>query len=171
MTFQSPIRQQDASIQIDSGRHPIFLITNDLNIEDDEVRTIYRQRWGVEVFFRTVKQSAQRRKLSCLTPENVRTELQWTLLGLWAALFLGQESFRENKLPRETMCPVKVLRALTRVLQSLRDLATDCPPLRELLAAAQKADESARTRPKHNRHYPRKKRLAKKLLPRNRYPT
>lgn len=170
-------------IKIHTGKHPIFLITNDLEIDDAEVRTIYRERWGVEVFFRTVKQSAQRRKLNCQTPENVQTELQWTLLGLWAALFLGQEAFRENKLPRENLSPVKVLRALTRVLQSIRDLATACPPLRELLVTAQKADESSRTRPKHNRHYPRKKRhqpagppllknattaqkrLAKKLLP------
>lgn len=170
-------------IQIHTGKHPIYLITNDLEIEDDEVRTIYRQRWGIEVFFRTVKQSAQRRKLNCLTPENVRTELQWTLLGLWAALFLGQESFRENKLPRVTLSPIKVLRALSRVLSSLRDLATACPPLRELLQQAQNANESTRTTPKHNRHYPRKKRhqpagppilktataaqkkLAKKLLP------
>ena len=145
-------------IKIHTGKHPIFLITNDLEIDDAEVRTIYRERWGVEVFFRTVKQSAQRRKLNCQTPENVQTELQWTLLGLWAALFLGQEAFRENKHPRENLSQVKVLRALTRVLQSIRDLATDCPPLRELLVTAQKADESSRTRPKHNRHYPRKKR-------------
>ena len=64
-----------------------------------------------------------------------------------------------------------------------RDQATACPTLRELLLAAQKADESSRTRPKHTRPYPRKKRhkpasppilktataaqkrLAKKLLP------
>ena len=68
-------------ITIHTGKHPIYLVTNDLEIEDEEVRTIYRQRWGIEVFFRTVKQSAQRRQLSCLTPQNVLTELQWTLLG------------------------------------------------------------------------------------------
>ena len=170
-------------ITIHNGKHPIYLITNDLEIEDEEVRTIYRQRWGIEDFFRTVKQSAQRRKLSCLTPTNVLTELQWTLLGLWAALFLGQESFRAGQLPRERLSPVKILRALSRVLHSLRDQATTCPPLRELLQTALKADESTRDSPKHNRHYPHKKRhqpagppilksatpaqkrLAKKLLP------
>lgn len=169
-------------ITIHNGKHPIYLITNDLEIDDDEVRTIYRQRWGIEVFFRTVKQSAQRRKLSCLTPANLLIELAWTLLGLWAALHLGHEAFREGKLPRESLSPIKVLRALSRTLHAIRDQATACPTLRELLLAAQKADEASRTSRKHTRPYPRKKqhqpagppilksataaqkRLAKKLL-------
>ncbi len=145
-------------ITVHNGKHPIYLITNDMEITDEEVGAIYRQRWGIEVFFRTVKQSAQRRKLACLTPENVQTELQWTLLGLWAALFLGHDAFREGKPPRQRLSPIKVLRAIQRVLLALRDQATATPSLKTLLEQALNPDESHRTTPKHSRHYPRKKR-------------
>jgi Transposase DDE domain len=147
-------------IALHDGRHPVYLVTNDLDLSESEASEIYRQRWGIEVFFRTVKQSAQRRKLTCLTPRNVRTELQWTLLGLWAALFLGRQSLHQNQTPIHRLSPIKVLRALTRTLLAIRDLATAAPPLRELLTQSLRADESTRASPKNSRDYPRKKQYA-----------
>lgn len=144
-------------ITLHDGRHPVYLVTNDLDLSESEASEIYRQRWGIEVFFRTVKQSAQRRKLTCLTPQNVRTELQWTLLGLWAALFLGRHQLHQTQTPLHHLSPIKVLRALTRTLLAVRDLATAAPPLRELLAQSLCTNESTRASPKTNRNYPGKK--------------
>jgi Transposase DDE domain len=144
-------------ITLHDGRHPVYLVTNDLDLSESEASEIYRQRWGIEVFFRTVKQSAQRRKLTCLTPQNVQTELQWTLLGVWAALFLGRHQLHQNQTPIHHLSPIKVLRALTRTLLAVRDLATAAPPLNELLTQALRTDESTRASPKNSRNYPRKK--------------
>lgn len=144
-------------ITLHEGRHLVYLVTNDLELSESQASEIYRQRWGIEVFFRTVKQSAQRRKLTCQSPQNVRTELQWTLLGLWAALFLGRHALHQNQAPIHHLSPIKVLRALTRILLAVRDLATAAPPLRELLKQALRTDESTRASPKTSRDYPRKK--------------
>ncbi len=144
-------------ITLHDGRHPVYLVTNDLDLSESAASEIYRQRWGIEVYFRTLKQSAQRRKLTCLTPQNVQTELQWTLLGVWAALFLGRHQLHQNQTPLHHLSPIKVLRALTRTLLAVRDLATAAPPLRDLLSQSLRTDESTRASPKTSRNYPRKK--------------
>ena len=154
--FQPPLVLK--LITLHNGKHPVFLVTNDLDLSESEASEIYRQRWGIEVFFRTVKQSAQRRKLTCLAPQNVQTELQWTLLGLWAALFLGRHQLHQNQSPSQHLSPIQVLRALTRILLAVRDSATAVPPLRELLSQAIRIPESSRASPKTSRDYPRKKR-------------
>jgi lauroyl/myristoyl acyltransferase len=40
-------------------------------------------RWGVEVFFRSLKQTLEKRRMLSRTPEAARCELTWALLGLW----------------------------------------------------------------------------------------
>lgn len=52
-------------IMLHDGKHPVCLVTNDLALRESEASEMSRQRWGIEVCFRTVKQSAQRRKLTC----------------------------------------------------------------------------------------------------------
>ena len=43
---------------------------------------LYRARWGVEVNFRTLKQTLGRRKMRCAAPAQAKLELHATLLGL-----------------------------------------------------------------------------------------
>ena len=44
---------------------------------------LYEMRWGVEVFYRTTKQTLQKRKMLSRTPEAARCELTWAPLGVW----------------------------------------------------------------------------------------
>ena len=69
-----------------SSRHPVYLLTDVRSSAALSVRQagiFYRLRWGVEVFFRSLKQTLQRRKLLSRTPKTARCELGMTLLGLW----------------------------------------------------------------------------------------
>ena len=83
--------------------------------------------------------------------------MQWTLLGVWAALFLGRHQLHQNQTPIHPLSPIKILRALARTLLAVRDRATAAPPLRDLLLQSLRSDESTRASPKTSRNYPRQK--------------
>jgi hypothetical protein len=49
-------------------------------------------RWGVEVFYRSLKQKLQRRKMLSASPARARVELHWAVLGLWLAGLLAVDA-------------------------------------------------------------------------------
>jgi hypothetical protein len=68
------------------GRRKIFALTNVLNerqLTAAQAIRIYKERWGIEVQFRTLKQTFGRSKLYSRTPERAYQELEWSLIGLW----------------------------------------------------------------------------------------
>lgn len=144
-------------IQIHTGKKAIYLVTNELDMDDELACQLYSERWGIETFFRTVKQTCERAKLHCHRPENVLTELNWTLLGIWYALFTGKQTLVNEGLPPSKVCPVKVVRAFSKVVASISKAAEPTPLLRVELKKAVLAEESARTSSKASRKFPRKK--------------
>jgi hypothetical protein len=69
-----------------------FLITDVTDPRDlsrSMASELYRRRWGLEVAFRSLKQTLQRRKLRSCTPVHARIELAWSVLGLWTLMLLG----------------------------------------------------------------------------------
>lgn len=144
-------------LEVRTGRHSMWLVTNEFNLSDAQLRDLYKARWGIEVFFRTVKQNCRRAQLLCRTPENVRTELNWTLLGIWAALFVGKTVFRENGQSIGRLSPIRVMDAFAETLHAVARRQADSPLLTELLLDACKQDESKRTTSKQSHDYPCKK--------------
>ena len=148
-----PIPLRLISVRFSKSR-TIWLLTNEFDLDHRRAKELYAARWGIEVFFRTVKQNCGKAKLLCRTPEHVRAELQWMLLGTWAALFVARLSFRARRQRVELLSPVQVLDAFAAALLraggggSLEDLD---------LAECRNADESQRTTSKASRRYPRKK--------------
>lgn len=140
-----------------NGRHPIYLVTNELEMTEELASELYKGRWGVEVFFRSIKQSCQRSKLCCGVPANVQSELHWTLLGIWSALFLGSETLVDQGVRPDRLSPVKVMRAFTQTISAIHVNGAATALLSDLLAHAQIADESGRNSSKTSRQYPRKK--------------
>lgn len=64
---------------------PVHLITNVLDrtrMNQRKAGLLYRLRWGIEVGFRTLKQTLERRKMRSAAPAQARMELDWCLLGL-----------------------------------------------------------------------------------------
>jgi hypothetical protein len=62
----------------------MYLLTNlpaeQLSYKQSAV--LYEMRWGVEVFYRSLKQTLERRKMLSCAPKQACSELSWTLVGL-----------------------------------------------------------------------------------------
>jgi hypothetical protein len=73
-------------VRLQSERGDVFLLTNVLNprlLSDALASRLYTLRWGIELQFRTLKQTFGRRTLRSRTPDRAYAELEWSLLGLW----------------------------------------------------------------------------------------
>ena len=92
-------------LQVRVGRRVMHLLTNVLDeraLGDAEAVQCYQMRWGIELQFRTVKQTFGRRKLRSRTPERAYAELNWSLVGLWLIqLFAVKEQIEIGAIPGE----------------------------------------------------------------------
>lgn len=73
-------------VELHSGRRRVALLTNLLDeaaLSDDEILSLYRKRWTIEVMYRSLKQTLGKRTLRAETPETARCELDWAMAGLW----------------------------------------------------------------------------------------
>lgn len=73
-------------VVVHDGRKPVYLLTNvleDSALSDAQVGTMYRRRWGIEVFYRSLKRTMEKHKLHSTSPAHARVELDWALAGLW----------------------------------------------------------------------------------------
>src|SRR5262249_20783778 len=60
---------------------------------DAAVRRMYKRRWGIEVLFRSIKQTMQLRKARSWTPQASVQELHWGMIGVWV---LGLMALKEQ---------------------------------------------------------------------------
>jgi hypothetical protein len=146
-------------IVLPHGKQDVYLLTDVLDparLTDEEAATLFGMRWGEEVFFRSYKQTLQRRKLLSRTPATCLAEARWTLLGLW---LLGLMT--ASRLVSEGTDPLAFSGAKARdaVRQALRGGRGRRGP-RSLGAALRAAvkDGYVRHGSKAARNYPRKKR-------------
>lgn len=73
-------------VELYDGRKPVFLLTSvmdDTAMSDPQAGALYRMRWGVEVFYRSLKQTLARRKMHSAAPRQAKCELSWAVMGLW----------------------------------------------------------------------------------------
>jgi len=70
----------------------VYLVTDVMDPRQLPARTaseLYRRRWGVEVAFRTLKQTLSRRAVRSGTAAHARMELDWAVAGLWILCLTG----------------------------------------------------------------------------------
>jgi DDE family transposase len=146
-------------IVIHDGKHPMYLLT-DLSksqLSDRQAATIYRARWGIEVFFRTFKQTFGCRKLRSRSAANAKLELDWCLLGLWCMCLLGQRELEKNGADPTRLSAAATIKTFQDTLHDYRVR----PESREesLWAKLRLAllDDYQRKSSKTSRNYPRKK--------------
>jgi hypothetical protein len=145
-------------IWIHDGRQPLCLVTN---LEEEELsmtsaREVYRRRWGIEVFFRTLKQTFERRKLRSKGASNAPLELEWSLVSLWGMSLIGEECIQRSGLSIGRASPVKMLKSFAEAIRYYRVVLEGREE--ELLVRLQRAigDDYERSSAKTNREYPRK---------------
>lgn len=93
-------------LEFQGPRGKVYLVTNILSereLSAKQARELYRLRWGVELQFRTLKQTFSRSKLRSRTAENALVELDWSLVGLWLIqLYAVQEQIKLDSPPEQS---------------------------------------------------------------------
>ena len=138
------------------GKHPVYLLTSvaKRRLSDAQVIEVYRRRWGIELYFRHLKQTFQRRKLRSASPANARVELEWSLVGLWCLGLYAQVQLAKHGVDPHQLSTAQALRAFRRTLRDYLHPVGN-RPLALLLRRAIR-DQYPR-RNKTSRDYPRKK--------------
>ena len=144
-------------VKVTDGTKTIYLVTNTKSCEvsDSEAGEIYRRRWGIEVFFRTFKQTFDKRKLKCTGAVNVALELEWSLIGLWVMCLYGKSSI-EKSYEISRLSPAKAIRAFVKTCREYRNDPKDASSSLANLLGASLTDDYVRQSEKTNREYPRK---------------
>jgi len=143
LTFQGP-------------RGKVYLVTNILSNRDLSARQagqLYRLRWGVELQFRTFKQTFRRSKLRSRTADNALVELHWSLVGLsLVQLFAVKEQIKVDSPPEHSSVAL-ALSAIQDAMRNWSRMTSDPAALARQLRAARK-DTYQRTRKKQGRYRP-----------------
>jgi len=134
----------------------MYLLTN----HDQETLSIekaaffYEMRWGIEVFFRSLKQTLSRRKMLSRAPSQALAELSWAMIGLQLLGLLSVKQIINKDLDPLSWSVALSLRA---VRESMRNIANKKQTnLLKKLSACVK-DNYKRKSSKKARNWPHKK--------------
>lgn len=142
----------------DNGKHPVYLVTSVLSkrqLTDHEVLRLYARRWGVELFYRHLKQTFRRRKLLSTSAGNARVEIAWSLVGLWAMALYALVEATKQAIPVHRLSFAQLLLAFRRTLRDYLHPTEQRQRLCERLRQA--IIDPYKRKNKTSRHYPRKK--------------
>jgi len=146
-------------IVLRDGKKTMHLLTSVLErsrLSDRTAAALYRRRWGLELYYRSLKQTLNRRKLLSDCPEHAHVELDWNMVGLWVLGLMAVESLiASGRDPARG----SVAGALRSVREATSRLGERCGrgALRRMLALAVQ-DEYERHGSKASRHQKNKKR-------------
>ena len=104
----------------DARNNNLYLVTNVLDkssLSDRQAGDLYRQRWGIEVQFRSLKQTFGRTKLRAGTPEAAKVELEWSLVALWMLQLLALKEQTKTCEPDEKTSIAHVLRIVRHMMR------------------------------------------------------
>ena len=144
-------------IVVHRGGKKMFLLTN-LDEEKLCLRQaafFYEMRWGVEVFFRSLKHTLARRKMLSHAPRQAKAELAWTMIGLQ---LLGLMSVEQIIHADKDPLSWSVAMSLRAVRQTMLDRKPSrrCGNLFGVLSMCVKDDYTRKSR-KRARNWPHKK--------------
>ena len=80
---QPPLRLR--LVVLRDGKVPVYLVTNVMEVSrlsEQDALVFYAMRWGLELWFRSMKQTMGKRKLRSCAPEQALLELSWAAVGL-----------------------------------------------------------------------------------------
>lgn len=146
-------------IEMHDGQQSVYLVTNltKSELSDRQAAEIYTNRWGIELYFRTFKQTFGRRQLRSHSAANADLEADWSLLALWCLCLLGQRELVDSGQNPKRLSPAAAIQA---VQQTLTDYRLRPERAAESLWAQLRTallDDYQRASAKTSRNYPRKK--------------
>lgn len=144
----------------DERKQPVYLVTNVLDcaeLSDKLAAEIYRARWGVEVEYRTLKQTLEHHTLHSRTPETCYLELAWYVFGMWLLQLLTAREVRAAGGDTRRISSAGARNCVRRAMRNHRPRASSRCTLREALGSSV-VDAYQRRGNKASRGYPRQKR-------------
>lgn len=141
------------------GRAHVYLVTSVLDqqaLTDWQAGEIYRRRWGIELQFRSLKQTYGRGKLRARTPDIAEVELHWSLLGLALLQLLALKEQSVIGEPPEKTSVATVLRIIREIIAQPSEPRSSRATLFRRLRRAT-TDSYKRRSSKKSRNYPRRK--------------
>lgn len=146
-------------LEFQGPRGKIYLVTNVLSEDElslEQAGQLYRLRWGVELQFRSFKQTFRRSKLRSRTAENALVELHWSLVGLsLVQLFAVKEQIKVGSPPAQSSVAL-ALSAIQGAMRHWSQTINDPKSLVRRLRDATK-DPYRRTGSKRARYRPHTK--------------
>jgi Transposase DDE domain len=139
-----------------NGRKFIYLVTTVLDersLSGRVAEELYRQRWGIEVQFRSLKQTFGRCKLRSHNPDRALVEMEWSLLGLTVIQLWAITEQRKAGLLPEQLSVAQAIRAVRQCLDELGEHPKPAKGLRALLRQAT-LDDYERSSNKQARYKP-----------------
>jgi hypothetical protein len=145
-------------LKFKSSRGDVFVVTSVLSSKDltaSQASRLYRLRWGIELQFRTLKQTFGRTKLRSRTAESAVIELEWSLFGLWMIqLFAIKEQIAIDLSPED--CSVSLaIGVIQRAMHAWSEASGDGNEALAVRFRAATKDRYRRTRSKAARHRPK----------------
>lgn len=140
-------------------KQKIYLLTNVFDpkkLSDEEAGVLYEMRWGIEVFYRSYKQTLCRHRLLSRTPATCLAECSWTMLGLWLLGLLTVTRIVTKKLDPLSWSVALARNAVRRAMRAGIRGNEGHRLFRDLASAVK--DRYKRRGPKAARDYPHKKR-------------
>ena len=107
-------------ITLRDGRNKVIHLLSDLletqTLSDSQASGLYRLRWGIEVLYRSLKQTLGKRRMVCRNPDHAAAELDWAMVSLWGLSLLTSEELSDS--PPAQLSIAKALRPVRRVIRS-----------------------------------------------------
>jgi hypothetical protein len=141
------------------GRSDVFLVTSIISataLTAAQASIIYRSRWGIELQFRSLKQTYGRTKLRSRTPEHAEIELHWSLVGLALLQLLALKEQSCAGAPPGKTSIAEVLRVVRSLIAEPSAPRSARDALHQRLRRAT-TDTYQRRGKKKSRNYPRRK--------------
>lgn len=153
-----PLKLRRICFSSSGGGLPVVLITNILDehvLSDVDAQVIYKSRWGIEVYFRDLKQTMDFATIHSRTPATSLNEQNWRLLSFWMLqrIFVTHQ-IAAGQNPRR-FSAARARREIRDVLQLLQQNRRG-PSLHTRCLRSQ-TDTYQRKGPKTTRQWPRKK--------------
>lgn len=172
-----PLRLRLVKVKV--GKTTMWMLTSVLdrkNLPSKKIIKYYKMRWGVEVEYRGLKQTVDKRILRCRSSNRIYVELDWSIRAMaFAELIALHEQIPENNASQaqpeqnydtKDRSLANTMRALRK---SMRNLSKYTDPSGDLLswlskALVQKYDNGTDKKARYRRNNPDKKPLGEPKL-------
>ena len=157
-TTLPPLRLRLVKCRIGNNKN-VWLLTSVLdekNLSKEDMVTLYQKRWGIELEFRALKQTFNRRKLRCRSSERVLVEIEWSIFGMAVIELMALKELLPKAVPPEKLSFAQSLTALRHSLNNLKDRPEFLDDFQTMLGHAL-IDDYERKKLKQGRYKPTRK--------------